>query len=136
MADTGKLVIIRGLPGSGKSTLAKTYAAKGFDHFEADQYFMVDGEYRYNGMNIGKAHEQCLANTSASLYAGRNVVVSNTFTQYREVKPYLNLCVDTEIITCTGEYVSVHGVPELVMQSMRNRWEKTEDFPPFVKSEE
>jgi adenylate kinase family enzyme len=36
-------VLIRGLPGSGKSTLAREMVAEGFEHFEADIFFVVDG---------------------------------------------------------------------------------------------
>ena len=38
------LYIVRGVPGSGKSTFAKTL---GGTHFETDNYFMIDGEYKF-----------------------------------------------------------------------------------------
>lgn len=119
-----KLIIIRGLPGSGKSTLAKTL---GIDHFEADQYFMLSGEYKFDASKFEQAHSMCMHNTCAALEAGRDVVVSNTFTQEWEIDPYAQLADDlgVELVVCTtkGTYGSVHGVPEEVVQRMRDRWE-------------
>lgn len=37
---SGELVLIRGLPGSGKSTMAEVLAQVGYEHFEADMYFL------------------------------------------------------------------------------------------------
>ena len=39
------LYIVRGIPGSGKSTFAKSL---GGTHFEADMFFMKDGEYKFD----------------------------------------------------------------------------------------
>ena len=39
------LYIVRGIPGSGKSTFAKSL---GGTHFEADMFFMKNGEYKYD----------------------------------------------------------------------------------------
>ena len=52
------LILIRGLPGSGKSTLAlRLMSSNGLtcaQHFEADQYFMEDGEYNFTPIFIGQ----------------------------------------------------------------------------------
>ena len=40
-----ELFLLRGLPGSGKSTLAKSLDGI---HVEADQFFMVGGEYKFD----------------------------------------------------------------------------------------
>lgn len=50
------LYIVRGLPGSGKSTLAKKIV-HGINHFEADQYFMVNDQYCFQPELIKNAHE-------------------------------------------------------------------------------
>ena len=50
------LYIARGLPSSGKSTFAKTL---GGTHFEADMFFMVDGEYKFDHTKLKEAHEWC-----------------------------------------------------------------------------
>ena len=56
------LYLLRGLPGSGKSTLAKSI---GGIHIEADQYFMEDGEYKFDGSKIKLAHNYCQSQTRA-----------------------------------------------------------------------
>lgn len=127
-----RLVLIRGLPGSGKSTLAREYAARGFRHYEADQYFMRDGEYRYRADKVHVAHRRCQERTRASLRAGHPVVVANTFTTRAEMKPYIEAALrygyDTEIIEAAGDYGSIHNVPSAAIERMRTRWEKTPDL--------
>ena len=51
-----ELYLLRGLPGSGKSTLAKSLGGK---HFEADMYFVRDGEYQFDVTKLKEAHEWC-----------------------------------------------------------------------------
>jgi energy-coupling factor transporter ATP-binding protein EcfA2 len=41
-----ELLLLRGCSGSGKSTLAKSL---GGVHYEADMFFVEDGEYRFDG---------------------------------------------------------------------------------------
>jgi predicted kinase len=120
-----ELVLIRGLPGSGKSTLAK--AMKDHVHLEADMYFMVDGEYRFDHGNIKRAHEWCQSECFNHLKAGRSVVVSNTFTQKWELRAYLDMAkrlgVPVKVVVADGQYKNVHGVPDDVIEKMRQRWE-------------
>lgn len=47
-----ELLLIRGLPGSGKSTMAKEYAKAGYVHCEADQFFEIDGQYRFDASKL------------------------------------------------------------------------------------
>jgi len=121
------LVLIRGLPGSGKSTLAKSMT--GYRHFEADQFFVVDGVYRYDPALAGAAHQQCQEKTHKALLCGDNVVVSNTFTRLWEMEPYFRMvaCLDVtvRVVEALGEYPNVHGVPSEVIDKMRARWEPT-----------
>jgi ABC-type phosphate/phosphonate transport system ATPase subunit len=92
----GELVLIRGLPGSGKSTMAKDLATQGYLHFEADMFFEVDGHYRYDASRIRDAHSWCQQMTRQALAKGLKVVVSNTFTQLREMSH-------------TGQWLTVFG---------------------------
>ena len=135
-----ELVIIRGIPGSAKSTLAKTYIAKGYKHFEADMFFMIDGEYKFDIKKIGEAHLDCQYKTKDALQEGYNVVVSNTNTTLKEVNRYINIAKDVDvpfrIIHCKGEFKNVHNVPEDVLQKMKDRMvniEGEEYYYPIVK---
>ena len=121
-----KLYIIRGLPGSGKSTLAKAFVFAGIadEHYEADMAFMDNGEYKFNANKLGFAHRWCLNEVHAALLDGKNVVVSNTFTTKKEVRPYTMLGFEYEICECTENYGSIHNVPEETIERMKARWEK------------
>ena len=121
-----ELILIRGLPGSGKTTMAKTQYPDHI-HFEADQYFEKDGEYLFRPHLIKDAHEQCQNNTRRALGRGRDVVVANTFTQKWEMEPYHRMAVangaTVKVIEATGKFKNIHGVPDEVIEKMRNRWE-------------
>lgn len=129
-----KLTLIRGLPGAGKSTLAKNLwdFYKNY-HVEADRYFLrPDGRYGFVREELPHAHAWCLKQTQDMLSHGVNVIVSNTFTTYKELKPYLDYAkendIETEIITLTTNYGSVHNVPEETMQKMAARFESHESI--------
>lgn len=126
------LYIVRGLPGSGKSTFAKTL---GGTHFETDNFFMVDGEYKFDGTKIKEAHNWCQNSVNSAMIlnntAGLNetIVVSNTFTQEWEMKPYFEMAetygyrVFSIIVENRHGGVNQHNVPEEVLNSMKNRFE-------------
>lgn len=122
-----EIVLIRGLPGSGKSTMAKREFPS-HTHYEADAYFVGDdGVYRYNPKKIRDAHEWCQASAERSVKGGMDVVVSNTFTQLWEMKPYFDIAErngsSVRVIVATGDYGNTHGVPDDVVERMRMRWE-------------
>jgi predicted kinase len=126
------LYIARGLPSSGKSTFAKTL---GGTHFEADMFFMVDGEYKFDHTKLKEAHEWCrngvntamILNTTANL--NDVIVVSNTFTQEWEMKPYFDMAetygykVFSIVIENRHGGVNGHNVPEETITKMRERFE-------------
>ena len=121
--SNGELVLIRGLPGSGKSTMARTFVSEGFLHFEADMFFEVAGQYQYEASRIQEAHNWCQNSARHALTAGKRVVVSNTFTQLREMVPYFNMTQNVRVIEATGKWQNVHGVPIEMLNRMALRWE-------------
>lgn len=121
-----ELVLIRGLPGSGKSTLAR--GMEGFEHYEADQFFTnAEGAYNYDAAKIKDAHQWCQQETHKALANGKSVVVSNTFTRLFEMQPYYEIAkifgIELRVVEATGNWPNVHGVPEEVLERMRQRWE-------------
>jgi len=124
------LTLIRGLPGSGKSTRAKEMVDANpmtTVHVEADMWFVEDGEYKFDPTELGKAHTWCQNITKYHLLDGKNVVVANTFTMIKEMQSYIDFAnskgIKLEIITCTGDYGSIHDVPGHAIERMKDRWE-------------
>lgn len=125
-----ELVLIRGIPGSGKSTMAR--AMLGYRHLEADQFFVdASGQYRYDPSKVEEAHRWCQDNVRAALQAGEPVVVANTFTRLKELRPYQaiarDLGIPCRVIEATGRYANEHDVPASAVAQMRERWE---ELPP------
>jgi len=120
------LLLIRGLPGSGKSTFAMSIP----DYWvmEADM-FMVDDrlKYSFDPSRLPECHEKCFQGTRFHLEKGNSVAVANTFIKKWELQPYINLAdelgVKLTIITMNGQYKNIHGVPDEVVQRMKDRWE-------------
>lgn len=126
------LYIVRGLPGSGKSTFAKSL---GGTHFEADMFFMVDGEYKFDGSKIKEAHKWCQDNVHTAMLLNNTallnpvIVVSNTFTQEWEMEPYYKMAeyfdytVFSIIVENRHGGFNQHGVPTDKLEQMKNRFE-------------
>ncbi|EGQ9291270.1 ATP-binding protein [Vibrio vulnificus] len=129
MPQQAKLTLIRGLPGSGKSTLAQQLAKQTLAvHLEADMYFVdQQGRYQFDPTRLEQAHRWCLNKVCQYLKQGRAVIVSNTFVQHWEMKPYLRFAerhgLSVETLVCTGEYGSIHDVPAQTIEKMRQRWQ-------------
>ena len=133
---TKKLYIVRGVPGSGKSTFALNLVGSDFLVCEADKYFMVDGEYKFDGSKLKEAHESCrnlvetyMKDSLLNDQFYREIAVSNTFTQEWEMQPYLDLAkqygymVFTVIVENRHGSVNQHGVPDEALTRMKDRFE-------------
>lgn len=120
------LYIIRGVPGSGKSTWARTQL--GIKPFEADDFFMRDGVYRYQADMVPRAHDFCKRRCENAMQEGQEIIaVANTFTRKWEYNKYLELAekygYEVVIHICKGKYKNVHGVPDEAIAKMRERFE-------------
>jgi len=126
-----QLFLLRGLPGSGKSTLAKSLMNAQTGHVEADMFFMKNGEYKFDGAKLKDAHEWCRKEAEDFMgpYGFDTVIVSNTFTQEWEMKPYYELAekygyvVFSLVVENRHGGVNEHGVPEEALERMENRFE-------------
>jgi predicted kinase len=126
-----ELFLLRGLPGSGKSTLAKSLDGI---HVEADQFFMVGGEYKFDASKLREAHNSCLTRVKSYMYIfsgnpkSERIIVSNTFTQEWEMKPYFDIAneygyrVYSIIVENRHGGVNEHGVPSEKLEQMKNRF--------------
>ena len=122
-----QLILLRGLPGSGKSTFANLL---GGIHVEADQYFMQDGEYKFDASKLKQAHNWCKLRVEHSMEDGADkITVSNTFTQEWEMDAYCELaekygyqtfCL---IVENRHDSKNIHGCPDDKIEQMRNRFE-------------
>lgn len=134
-----QLILYRGLPGSGKTTAARQKCGEACA--SADDYFeRPDGSYDFDPTLLSAAHGACLARTRALMGAGHpRVGVHNTFTQAWEMAPYVAAAreygYDLRVVHCTGEFGSVHGVPEDTIARMRERWEPWPGEIPWYMEE-
>jgi energy-coupling factor transporter ATP-binding protein EcfA2 len=126
-----ELFLLRGLPGSGKSTLAKSLSNALTGYVEADMFFMRDGEYKFDPNVLPLAHAWCQNKVRNWMgeYGLDEIIVSNTFTQEWELKPYYKLAEEHGYIVFSvivenrhgGE--NEHGVPDDKLEQMKNRFE-------------
>jgi hypothetical protein len=121
--------------------MARVLAEVGYEHFEADMFFIIDGVYRYDASRIRDAHAWCQRKALEALAAGRRVVVSNTFTRLQEMEPYRSMTTNIRVIEAKGRWQNVHGVPAERLRQMAERWEPdlgpapdTRGFAPHQRS--
>ena len=123
------LIILRGLPGAGKTSFANLIWPEAVI-CEADQYFYIDGEYRFNPAKLKEAHSWCQTIVRHLMSNSKpQVVISNTSTTEKELQPYLDLAkqygysVISLIVENRHGNSSVHGVPQETLKKMQDRFE-------------
>ena len=127
------ITLVRGLPGSGKSTFSE-YLESFSDRMvicSADDYFtdMETGEYNFDGSKLKEAHSACKHKAEYAMQMGDDVIVANTNTQAWEMKPYEELAekygyrIFHIVVENRHGNKNVHGVPDEVLEKMRNRFE-------------
>ena len=131
----GTLYLIRGLPGAGKTTLAKllqmamVMADNEVVMTSADDYMMVDGEYVWDQSKLFQAHTNCRLDVRQGMEDGvDSIIVHNTNTTERELKPYLSMAEEfgytivSLIVENRNGNMSVHNVPEETREIMKSRF--------------
>ena len=131
-----QLILVRGIPGSGKSTLARNLVHTlrsiqhpgTVSHFEADMYFEdAQGNYNFDASKLNRAHNWCIDKTREALEENRTVIVSNTFTTKKELKPYFDMAREFDIVPVVylaqNQFPNVHNVPAEKLQKMRDRFQ-------------
>lgn len=87
------LYIMQGAPGSGKSTVGARISWKRKKSiYSTDDYWMEDGEYKFNLAKLGAAHRWNQARVEVALAREDwDVVVDNTNITRSAAKPYFDL---------------------------------------------
>ena len=144
----GKVIIMQGIPGSGKSTFIKKNYPEA-DIVSADNFFMSDGEYRFDPKLLPEAHAACLRNfirwcsDFRYLKTSRIMIVDNTNTSIAEVAPYMGVAQafghDAEVIFLdvdpyVGAKRNIHNVPADKVHTMWCKIIQSQaQFPPWWK---
>ncbi|MHB0775350.1 AAA family ATPase [Halomonas sp. WWR20] len=125
------LYLVRGLPGAGKTTFARSFVDSR-RVFAADDYFYDrEGHYHFEMDKLWPAHKNCQIAVEREMQSGEDIAVANTFTRYREMKPYYRLAeryayrVFSVIVENRHGSASLHNVPEEDLEKMRHRFNIT-----------
>jgi hypothetical protein len=87
---------------------------------------MRNGEYLFDASRLREAHEWCQATTREYLSQGCDVVVSNTFTTVKELRPYFDIAKEFGIVpnvfVAQNNFGNTHNVPAETLAKMRARF--------------
>jgi len=152
------VIFLRGISGSGKTTMSNAIShllgSEMVVSFSADNYFTVDGVYKFDILKISEAHKHCVNSMEIALQSPtiRYIIMDNTHTQlwhlshaenvanqYDAKLHYLDINVPDKahFLLCLKR--QRHNVSEDVLLYQWNNWEdnpKSERIPMFVSHEE
>ena len=94
-------------------------------------YFVdSEGNYKFDAEKLGHAHSWCQQEVYLAMATNwERIVVSNTFTTEKEMKPYFELAerykfrVYSLIVENRHNGVNSHGAPEGTIEKMKNRFQ-------------
>ncbi len=124
-----QLIILRGVSGAGKSTVAEIISEGYWPICEADQYhYTENGVYDWKPENVGKAHAWCQSIVRDAMASNiKKIIVSNTSTTEKELKPYFTLAEEFgyQVISLVVENRhgndSIHEVPQHIRDQQEKR---------------
>ncbi|UES35810.1 hypothetical protein sKKP3263_000046 [Serratia phage KKP_3264] len=124
-----QLIILRGVSGAGKSTVAEIISEGYWPICEADQYhYTENGVYDWKPENVGKAHAWCQSIVRDAMASNiKKIIVSNTSTTEKELKPYFTLAEEFgyQVISLVVENRhgndSIHEVPQHTRDQQEKR---------------
>lgn len=128
----GYIIVLRGASGSGKTTLARELYNEVDGNLvavAADDYFTVNGEYKFDPRKLGDAHKTCIANAERAIYEEYSVVIHNTHIKDWEMDAVRKLAFDYDLpimfVTLKKQYENIHGVPDIKVQQMIENLKQT-----------
>ncbi|XP_072039599.1 uncharacterized protein [Amphiura filiformis] len=96
-SDKKVMCLMRGAPGSGKSTIARQLKGEHGVIYSTDEFFYKDGQYTFDPMRLGDAHEWNQKRAREACEAGTSpVIIDNTNSLRWEMKPYVSMALDNE----------------------------------------
>jgi predicted kinase len=123
------LILMRGVSGSGKTTISEAVTDRE-NICTADDYFMVNGEYKFDATKLKDAHAYCQTKCRLRMAVGAPlIIVANTFTRLWEMEAYNELAkefgyrVHSIIVENRHGGVNEHGVPQETLDAMIKRFE-------------
>lgn len=126
--------IMRGVQGSGKSTLARKLIEGGGIIHSTDDFFLVDGEYRFNPQKLGEYHNRNYQNFCRSLRDNVPIVVCDNVNAKRwHFERYANSARNAGYIVAflimphpnpeVAAKRTVHNVPSQTIRRIIEEWE-------------